>query len=232
MLFRSVTIALGFIVKGIDNAAHIGGLVAGAVMGEALARPLAAGSPVNRRVKWIALLTYAAAVPVLLRLIPEPTYSWQEEKLARVEIRHFMDEEKRLMERWQGILNKSRQRGASFEQLANEIESDIAAEYRQNFEQLSALHLDPAAPSNETLEVLKKYAQLRSEASQALAEALRDNDTARIREALEMARRAPYIARGQQPPTPGAPIGSVLDLYGTKPQIDFGQRQERPSKSP
>lgn len=230
-LFAGATIALGFFIKGIDNAAHIGGLLTGAVIGMALALPLAAGSPLNRRGKWAALVAYAVAAGVLVRWIPEPSYSWQEEKLARVEIRHFLDEEKRLMERWQQILNKSRQRGASFEQLAGEIESEIASEYRQNFEQLSALHLDPAAPSNETLEVLKKYAQLRSEASQALAEALRDNDAVRIREALEMARRAPYAARGQEPPAAGAPSTGVLDLYANKPRIDFGQRMDKPSIS-
>ena len=227
-LFAGVTIALGFFIKGIDNAAHIGGLLTGAVIGLALARPLAAGSPANRRGKWAAAAAYAVAVVVLLHWIPEPTYNWQEEKLARVEIRHFLDEEKLLMERWQRLLDKGRRGGASFEQLASEIESDIASEYRQNFEQLSALHLDPAAPSNETLEVLKKYAQLRSEASQALAEALRGNDPARIRDALELARRAPYVVRGQEPPAPGKPSTGVLDLYGSQPQIDFGQRLEKP----
>ena len=110
------------------------------------------------------------------------------------------------MDRWQEILNAGRQGDASFDQLAERIDNDVTREYRESFDQLSALHLDPAAPSTLTLEILKKYAQLRADASQALAEALRMNDPARIRDALELARRAPYIARGEEPPPPPAPV--------------------------
>ena len=231
-LFTAVTIALGLFITGIDNAAHIGGLLSGALVGAVLARRLSADSPAHNRSRWVAAIVHGLAVLVLLYRIPAPTYSWQEEKHAREEIRQFLADDKRIMERWQNILNKSRQTGASFEQLAGEVESEIASEYRQHLEQLSALDLDPAAPSSTTVEILRKYSQLRSEASQALAEGLRDNNRRRIREALEMARRAPFVARGQEPPAPvagaGSPPRSVLDLYGNKPQIDFGQRMEKP----
>jgi hypothetical protein len=51
-----------------------------------------------------------------------------------------------------------------------------------------------------SLDVLRKYTQLRGDASQSLAEALRTNDPDGIIDALEMARRAPYTARGMEPP--------------------------------
>ena len=75
-------------------------------------------------------------------------------------------------------------------------------EYQQSFEQLSALNLDAAAPSAETVAMLKRYAQLRSEASHLLAEGIRLKNQKMIDEALEKARQAPYLARGVKPPPP------------------------------
>jgi rhomboid protease GluP len=202
--FSAATIGFGLLIPGIDNAAHIGGLISGALTGKALVRPLSVESPQIGRSRWAAAGAYVFAVIALVCLIPAPTYRWQEELHAREEIRGFLGEDRRIIDRWQEILDTGRQGGASFEQLAERIDTDVTREYRESFEQLSALQLDPGAPSTMTLEVLKKYAQLRADASQALAEALRMNDPKRIHEALELARRAPYIAQGVEPPPPPA----------------------------
>jgi rhomboid protease GluP len=204
-VFSAAIIGFGLLIPGIDNAAHIGGLISGALTGVALARPLSANSPRIGRSRWAAVGAYSLAVIALVSSIPAPTYRWQEELRAREEIREFLGDDRRIIDRWQHILDAGRHGGASFEQLAEQIDTDVTREYRDSFEQLSALHLDPAAPSTMTLDVLRKYTQLRGDASQSLADALRMNDPERIREALEMARRAPYIARGVEPPPPPAP---------------------------
>ena len=201
-IFSAATIGFGLLIPGIDNAAHIGGLLSGALTGAALARPLSAASPQVGRGRWAAVGAYCLAVIALVCSIPAPSYRWQEELQAREAIRAFLGDDQRIIDRWQQILDTGRHGGASFEQLAGRIETDVTREYRESFEQLSALHLDPAAPSTMTLDVLRKYTQLRGDAAQSLAEALRMNDPQRIREALEMARRAPYIARGMEPPPP------------------------------
>jgi len=205
-VFAAATIGFGLLVTGIDNAAHIGGLVSGALTGMALNRRLSIESPHAGRSRWAAAGAYSLAVIALVYLIPAPTYHWQEELQAREEIRAFLGDDRRIMDRWQEIMNSGKQGTASFDELAARIDTDVTREYRESFDQLSALHLDPAAPSTTALEVLKKYTQLRADASEALAEALRMNDPQRIREALEMARRAPYIAQGVEPPPPPAPV--------------------------
>ena len=199
-VFSAATIALGLLVPGIDNAAHSGGLISGALIGIALASPLSAGSPAGGPGRWLAAGAFALAVIALVAAIPAPSYRWREELQARAEIREFLRDDQRIIERWQAILDTSGRSGASFDHLAERIEADVTLEYRGSFEQLSALNLDPAAPSAMTVGVLRKYAQLRGDASHSLAEGLRLNDPERIREALEMARRAPYVARGVEPP--------------------------------
>jgi rhomboid protease GluP len=199
-VFSTATIFFGLLVAGIDNAAHIGGLLTGALGGVALLPQSVAGRSRVARGRWVAAGLYAAAVIALMLAIPAPQYNWKEEQRAREEIQQFLGDDQRINGRWQQILQSGRQGEASFDELAGQIEADVTREYRESFDQLSALHLDPAAPSNMTLQMLVKYSQLRADAAQALAEGLRTKNPARIREALEMARRAPYLARGETPP--------------------------------
>jgi rhomboid protease GluP len=194
--FSLATLLLGLLIPGIDNAAHIGGLFSGALAGSVLISPLLNRDAPTGRVRWAAAGVYSVAVIALVASIPAPSYRWHEELTAREGIRQFLDEDKRIAIRWQQILDAGKQNGATFEQLAGQIDSDIKQEYLDSFEQLSALSLDPAAPSASTLNYLKKYTLLRSDAAQSLSEALRKKDPGRIRKAIDMARRAPDVARG------------------------------------
>ena len=199
-VFSAATIGLGLLIPGIDNAAHIGGLTSGALIATALASSGSVGGPTTQYGRWLAAGTFLLAMVVLATRIPEPEYRWREEMQAREEVREFVATDERIIRRWHEILDAGTHEGASFEELAGRIESDITLEYRKSFEQLSALNLDPAAPSAMTLDILRKYAQLRGDASHWLAEGLRLKDQQLIREALEMARRAPYEAQGIEPP--------------------------------
>lgn len=204
-IFSAITIGLGLRIQGIDNAAHIGGLLSGALIGISLFRPLSAGHDAGGRERWLAGAVLLAAVVALIAHIPAPSYRWQEELQARREVREFLAEDRLISSQWGDILNQGRREAPSFDQLAGRIEADITTRYQQRLEQLSALNLDPSAPSATTVEILKKYAQLRSDASHWLAEGLRTNDRKLVNEALEMAYRAPYVARGVEPPLRAAP---------------------------
>jgi len=208
-VFSVATLALGFVIPGIDNAAHIGGLVAGALLGIALARPLSAEHPLRARPRWLAGAVLAAAVAVLVVEIPAPRYRLGEEMQAREAIREFLDADKRIGARWQSIFESGRKEGQSFDDLAGRIDADVSREYQSSFEQLSAISLDPAAPSAATLEILRKYAMLRGDASHDLAEALREQDEAGVRGALESMRRAPYLAREGAAPAAGTAASSA-----------------------
>jgi len=194
-VFSVATLALGFVIPGIDNAAHIGGLLAGALLGIALARPFSAAHPLRTRPRWLAGVVLASALAVLVIEIPAPRYRLGEELQAREAIREFLDTDKRIGARWQSIFEAGRSQSQSFDELAGRIDADVSREYQSSFEELSAISLDAAAPSAATLEILRKYALLRGDASHELAEALREKDEAGVRGALESMRRAPFLAR-------------------------------------
>lgn len=204
-VFSTVTIGIGLLFPVVDNAAHIGGLISGSLLGFVLARPLSARKLTGGSQRWLAVGAHLIAVATLIANIPEPRYRWQEELQARTEVREFLATDEIIARRLQALLNTGGRGGASFDELAGRIESDVTLEYQNSFDQLSALNLDPAAPSSEAVIILKKYAKLRSEASHLLAEGLRLKDRKLIEEALDMARQAPYRARGIEPPPAAAP---------------------------
>lgn len=202
--FTAATIAMGLLIPGIDNAAHLGGLVSGALVGRAFARPFSAQSPAPGIGRWVAATSFLSLVIVLIVALPSPTYRWQEEQKARAEIREFLEDDRRIHERWQSIVKARGGQGVSFAELAARIESEVTDEYRNSFEQLSALNLDPAAPSSKTLDILKRYAQMRGDASHSLAQTLLENDPQHIRDALETfdGLRRPESAAPSKVPAP------------------------------
>jgi rhomboid protease GluP len=196
--FSGITLTLGFLIPGIDNAAHVGGLVTGATAGFVLLKPVASNDPSFLGKQRMVAAAFGLVVAALVASIPDPLYRWSEEQAARGEIREFIGEDARINARLRSILKEGRTGGASFEQLAGRIETEVAEPYEQSFEQLSALSVGPGVPSAAALDQLRRYAEARRDASHALAEGVRKNDPRQIREALSSAGQAAY----PQPKTP------------------------------
>ena len=190
VIFSVITIVLGLLIPGIDNAAHIGGLIGGMLAGAALIRPLDPARHAGRG-RWLAASILITGTAVLIVNIPEPRYRWSEEIQARGEIAEFIGKDARISARWGAILGRAQQENASFDEVAGRIEDEISSSYEQSFEQLSKLHLDSEAPSAAALQSLRNYAEIRRNASRALVEGLREKDLVKIREALELASQPP-----------------------------------------
>lgn len=188
--FSVATVVFGFLVPGIDNAAHIGGFLAGVLLGMILIRPLDAVRVVPPGYRLLPAAVYVLATAYLATHIPAPIYRWSEETLVRQEISQFLREDAAISSAWRAILEDGRRSGASFDEVAGRVEHTVTDHYEQSFEQLSNLPLSPTLPSAATLASLRRYAESRRNASRALSEGLRAKDPQQIREALEQARRA------------------------------------------
>jgi rhomboid protease GluP len=184
------------VIPGIDNAAHVGGFVAGSLTAVVLVRPFAIGSELPRAGRLAALAALAAAVASLVLAVPPSRYRWHEELAAREQLSQFAGEDQRINSNWQQLLREGEAGKLSFEQLAGRVDSEITDKYDQTFEQLSSLRLPAAAPSAAGVDAARRYVELRRQASRDLAEGLRQHDRKQIREALDLARRAPGIAEG------------------------------------
>lgn len=187
ILFTGINIVLGFQITGIDNAAHIGGLLAGMLAGAALARPVDAEAPHRRAWRPLPAAILLVAAAGLATHIPEPRYRWSEELRARGEIGQFLGADARLGARWGRLIGRASREGMSFDELAGHLEAEVSAPYEASFEHLARLRLDPDAPSAPALAALREYAETRRDAARDLVDALRAHDPERVREALDRA---------------------------------------------
>jgi rhomboid protease GluP len=135
-------------------------------------------------------LVLIVLVGVMVANIPQQAYRWSDEKLVRQEIGEFLQEDAAITRAWESILQQGQRKGASFEQLADVIESVVAERYEHSFEELSALPHDANLPSASAAERLTRYAGQRRDASRAMVEGLRAKDRVQIQKALEQARQS------------------------------------------
>jgi len=209
--FAAATLILGLLITGIDNAAHIGGFLTGILGGIIFARPINVINPVSHRRRLLAAGVFALAIVILISQIPVRAYRWSEEALARKEIGEFLRDDVAISQAWQSILNQGKRGDISFDELAGRIDTAVGDRYEENFEQLSHLPPNPALPSAATVEMLRHYAERRRDASRALAEGLRANEPALIRDALEMEKQSRQLTQPDRDPLkkPGKETGAV-----------------------
>ncbi|NTV70705.1 MAG: rhomboid family intramembrane serine protease [Azonexaceae bacterium] len=187
--FSVVSIIFGFMVPGIDNAAHIGGLIGGLLMG-VLIKPDAEVLVMPRRAKLAAGLVFVAFIALMVANIPQQAYRWSDERQVQREIGEFLQEDAAITRAWESIMQQGQRKGASFEELADVIESVVADRYEHSFEELSALPRDANLPSALAAKRLTRYAEQRRDASRAMVEGLRAGDRVQIQKALEQARQS------------------------------------------
>jgi len=206
LVFTLLTLGMGWFAGGIDNAAHLGGLGAGATLGTLLARRWMPHSPAPIRERWLAAVALGVGMAALLTHIPAPSYLMGEELRARAAIQQFLNQDQRVSQRWNQLLAARPATlgggNLSFDELAGRIEANVTTVYDTSFEQLTAANPGAGAPSAKTLESLQAYAALRADAARALADGLRQQDPGKIDAALKKARQA--RAAAQQPPAPAA----------------------------
>lgn len=196
--FSVLALSFGLLIPGIDNAAHFGGLLAGITSGYILLAPRRNIGSRRKSLQGIAAAVFGLTVAALVSSVPKPRYPWTDEQLARGEIREFLGEDMKASARLRALLSEKGAAGASFDQLAGRIEAEVVHSYEQSFEQLSGLHINPDVPSAATLERLRHYAEIRRDATQALAEGIREQDPRIVRDALEAVRRAGRDVNGSQ----------------------------------
>ncbi len=171
--FAVLTVVLGFVIPGIDNAAHIGGFITGLLASIIFSQTITARiMPLKYSVG--AVLTTILVSIFLFKNIPPPKYRWSDELLLRSQISAFLFQDQAINRSWLEIMHEGKQGKVSFDELAGKIDYSISEPYEQSFEKLSKLPLDPDLPSAMQLENILRYAEKRKEASKALAERLRE----------------------------------------------------------
>lgn len=169
-VFALATIALGFMIPAIDNAAHIGGFVTGMLTGVIGMRSLRAEHSISKVARLAGAGLLLAAIVVMLNNLPVPRYRWGDELLLQKQINAFMSEDQAINRSWLKIMHESKQGNVTYLELGEQIENDISERYQESYEALKQLPYDPALPSAAKLESILQYTKQKRDASQALAD--------------------------------------------------------------
>ena len=175
--FVGYSLAFGAGSTGIDNAAHVGGLIGGALLGTACARsPGATRRPIG---EWIrtgaAVLLALVFLAALLRATPDTSADYQQAVRLERAIETFGREEQALSGRLRDLQDRLKERRSSESEALGEIESDLIPGWDAQVARLSIE--GPAGSENETLrQALVRYAALRRDSLALLARAIRQDD--------------------------------------------------------
>jgi len=172
VIFSILTIGLGFIIPGIDNAAHIGGFVAGLIGGVVFAKPINART-MPMRFSIGAFASVFMVSVLLLTNLPAPKYKWSDELLLQDVIGDVTFQNQEINRNWLALIHQSKKGDQSFEALAGKVDTLISKPYEDSFERLSQLPQNPDLPSSEALNFWLNLTQKEKKKSEALAAGLR-----------------------------------------------------------
>lgn len=171
----------GLVQPGIDNAAHVGGLVSGFGLGWLLARPLDAET--TRPAAPLAAVAVPAALvlAVMWWLVPPPRYDYRQEERLKDEVAWFAKEEDAILAGWKQAVDGRRSGALDDLQLADRLD-EAARRWDGGHRRLAAVNLTEKSPSKERHALLLEYVRLRRDSTRALVAGLRTEDRARLEE--------------------------------------------------
>lgn len=181
--FLAYNLFFGFAVKGIDMAAHLGGLASGFVLGLILSQSLARVTPLRRAFRNVLMAAVGlAGLWLALQYAPRPPGDLQG-ALTR-----FSAVEKEALKIYNQAVQDAHGERLSDAEFAKVIEEQVLPPWRELREHFQQLH-DLPADDRPRIQLLTEYLQARQEAWQLLAKALRSGDEAVLRQCEEKNRQ-------------------------------------------
>ena len=170
LIFVGYNLVYGASMKGVDMAAHLGGLFGGFALGLGISQSLTeAGIAVRTR---LALMGSGVGMILLLGCV----WSLPKTPDLQVELARFEQVEARSVEHFNAAVGRSHAHQIDDHQFANVIETEVLPEWRQCREHLEQLQGLPK-PQAEFMSKLCAYMAVREESWTVLDAALSGHDT-------------------------------------------------------
>ena len=170
----------GFVQSGIDNAAHLGGLAGGFIMGLILARPLDEARRRDGRLRRAALggLLALVTLPTAALYTPDTSRVYREARVFQKELEAFSAEEMRLQTAFMEIAEKSRSKKIDAAAALSELRTNMLPAWDAAVARFASVELDIRAPVRQDYDLLLRYAVARRDGMHAVADYLESSDPA------------------------------------------------------
>ena len=189
LMFVGCNLLFGSQIKGINLAAHVGGLVAGLVCGLVLSQSLTRATSRKRLVRnsLLAFLGLAATAGAIVALPAAPVNLEQE-------LNAFALLEKQVNEKINRANQEIQQGKLTEDEFAQTIENEVLPEWRKTLHHFQSLEL--SQPKQQTfVKRLTEYMQLRALAWELTVEGLRQQNMDLIQQANEKQMAADALAK-------------------------------------
>lgn len=198
LTFLAFAIAFGWIHPGIDNAAHLGGLAGGGLMGALLARPLmpAARAGGDRARPWVAAATGALIIGLAVQWLAHPSAERAAELELRRDLAWFVEADARAAAAMRAVTDAARQEQTDEAEFAMRLQREVVPLWEALAVRADRRYaLRPDSPLAPVPRLLAGYAQARLDSTRLLAEAARAQDQALLDRAATAAREAERLDR-------------------------------------
>ena len=198
LLFLSTSLYAGFQVKGIDNAAHVGGVASGFLIGLAAARPISGANSysrddVRRSVQLIPAAAIVLAVGVWFAQRASASIGGEWLYLRTV---HWLTYHEHVINRkLNAAMSKDTQNHAA---LIEALENDVIPFWLEAGARLSAIQLPRNSPNESKLETFQDVSDGRADSYQLLDDGLRNNDSVVVATAKKNLQRIAQTARQRE----------------------------------
>jgi rhomboid protease GluP len=184
MGFAAYSLFYGMAHAGVDNAAHVGGLVSGLAMGYVLARPLTGEARATNRPAnlWLSVSLGAAALLALSWPITHPSAQTARTRQFDLLLSHLSDDENAVASATNALQQRIVSQRLSNRQVASEISGEISPKWDALYQEVAAASLQPGDLDFELHTMLLRYFDARRQQFALLARSMPNNDAALLQQ--------------------------------------------------
>jgi len=180
--FLAYSLINGMAREGIDNAAHVGGLVAGVLMGFMLARPMDASRKPGSDWRRVGIAAFAAvvALPLLATQIRDVSGAYKSDQKYQADLKWLETEEGELYKAFEQWRAKARAGTVADRAVADGFENDVARRWRAAHARVASNPVADGSRLKPHQALVLEYLELRAQSAELLVEAVRTGDRSKL----------------------------------------------------